>query len=221
MKETVYTIEGKESGSIDLPESIFGLPWNGDLVHQVVISMQKSVRTNLAHTKDRGDVRGGGKKPWAQKGTGRSRHGSSRSPIWKGGGVTHGPTNEKNYDKKVNKKMKTKAFNVLLSQKYRDGEIIFIDSFDGFDKPATAKAKATIDAITKATGKKSLGYKKNNNAFVAISEQNLNARKSFKNFGNIKFDEVRNTNPVDIAKYKYLIIENPAKSLEVLSARIK
>lgn len=221
MKETVYTIEGKENGSIELPETIFGLPWNGDLVHQVIVSMQSSARTTLAHTKDRGDVRGGGKKPWAQKGTGRSRHGSSRSPIWKGGGITHGPTNERNFDKKVNKKMKVKALNVLLSQKYRDGEIIFIDSFAGFDKPKTAKAKATIDAITKATGKESLGYKKNNNAFIAVSEQNLDARKSFENFGNIKFDEVRNTNPIDVAKYKYLIIENPEKSLETLLARVK
>src|SRR3990167_1463640 len=86
MEAPIYNIQGKKTGSIKLPESIFGVPWNDSLMHQVVTSMQDNARTNVAHTKDRGEVRGGGKKPWRQKGTGRARHGSTRSPIWVGGG---------------------------------------------------------------------------------------------------------------------------------------
>jgi large subunit ribosomal protein L4 len=221
MESKIYNLEGKETGTLTLPEAIFGLSWNGDLVHQVVTSMRTSARTNLAHTKDRSEVRGGGKKPWAQKGTGRSRHGSSRSPIWRGGGITHGPRNEKNFDRKVNKKMKMKALNTILSQKLRDGEIIFIDSFDSFKEPKTAVAKKAIDAIAKGSGMKTLATKRKNAAYIAISDTNSAARKSFANFSNMYFDEVRNINPVDILNYKYIIFAGAEASLETLSARLK
>src|ERR1700722_10641927 len=119
MEAPIYNSQGKKAGSIELPESVFGVAWNDSLMHQVVTSMQDNARTNVAHTKDRGDVRGGGKKPWRQKGTGRARHGSIRSPIWRGGGVTHGPRNEKDFSRTIPKKMRAKALYIALSRKLR------------------------------------------------------------------------------------------------------
>src|SRR6202451_4352695 len=104
MDAPIYNTEGKKTGTLTLPENIFGLKWNAALVHQVATSMQDNARTPVAHTKGRGDVRGGGKKPWKQKGTGRARHGSIRSPLWIGGGKAHGPNKERDYTQKVNKK---------------------------------------------------------------------------------------------------------------------
>jgi large subunit ribosomal protein L4 len=219
MKTPVYNKEGKEVSKVDVPEAIFGLGWNSDLVHQVITSMASNKRTPVAHTKDRSDVRGGGKKPWKQKGTGRARHGSSRSPIWRGGGVTFGPRNEKNYSKKVNKKMKTKALNTILSRKLKDNEIIFIDSMS-FSAPKAKEAKNVIMALAKIEGFEKLGYKKRNAAYIATEKADVNSRKSFSNFNNVKLDEVRNLNPIDILNYKYVIIENPDASLKILESRI-
>ena len=118
MNAKVYNQSGKEAGEIKLPEAVFGLPWNVSaerLVHQVTVSMMGNQRIPIAHTKTRGEVSGSGIKPWRQKGTGRARHGSRRSPIWVGGGVSGGPRNDKNFSRKINKKMKTKALFTVLS----------------------------------------------------------------------------------------------------------
>lgn len=220
MEQKIYSINGKEVSKVNVPEDIFGLPWNADLVHQVITSMLTSARSPIAHTKDRSEVRGGGKKPWKQKGTGRARHGSRRSPIWVGGGITFGPRNEKNFDRKVNKKMKTKALYTILSQKMRDGEVIFVDSID-FKEPKTAVAKEMIKAIAKGSGREDLATKRKNTAYVATDINDKVAKKSFDNFGNIKLDEVRNINPVDLMTYKYVLIENPEASIKSLTERMK
>src|SRR3989344_9536903 len=128
MESVIYNIEGKKIGTVTLSERVFGVRWNADLVKQEADSLLSTKRKNVAHTKDRGEVRGGGKKPGRQKGTGRARHGSSRSPIWKGGGVTHGPRSAKIYARKINRSAARKALLVTLSRKYKDGEIIFVDS---------------------------------------------------------------------------------------------
>ena len=219
MKITVYTTQGKEKGSIDAPESIFGLKWNSDLVQQVVTSMESSARTPVAHTKDRSEVRGGGRKPWQQKGTGRARHGSKRSPIWVGGGVAHGPRNEINRDRKVNKKMKAKALFTILSKKAANNEIIFVDSIS-FAQPKTKDASAIFKALGGVKGYEMLASRRKNRAYIAIDENDSATKKSFANFSNVKADEIRNLNPIDLLKYKYVIIENPEVSLKVLEAKL-
>lgn len=220
MESKVYNQEGKETGKVKLPESVFNAPWNADLMHQVVVSMQSNKRTPIAHTKDRGEVRGGGKKPWRQKGTGRARHGSIRSPLWRGGGTTFGPRNDKDYSKKINKKMKAKALFTALSRKLKDNEIIFVDNLL-FAEPKTARAKEVITALSNIEGFDALLTKKKNAALFALGVKDKNTQKSFQNLGNFIVDETRNLNPVDVLRYKYLVLSNPKESIGVLNAKNK
>jgi len=219
MEATLYNQEGKESGKVALPRSVFSTPWNADLVHQVVTSMQSSAREPWADAKDRAEVRGGGIKPWKQKGTGRARHGSIRSPLWRHGGVTHGPLKERNYIRKVNKGMKTKALFSILSQKMKEGELLFVDSFDFGVTPKTKRAVDSLTAFSKLPGYEKIAYKKGSRALVLLGDQNSNLAKSFRNIKSAKVDEARNINPVDALQYKYIVIENPEKSLKHLAAR--
>jgi len=220
METKVYNQKGKESGKMVLPENIFGLEWNNDLVHQVMVSMMSNSRNPIAHTKDRSEVSGGGKKPWRQKGTGRARHGSSRSPIWRGGGITFGPTNERNFAKKINKKMSVKALFTVLSQKMKDGEIIFVDNFE-IKNPKTKDAKDILVSLSRVKGFQDMVSKRKNSTFVAIDEKDENVERSFNNFGNIDLGEVRNLNILNLLKNKYLVIENPEKAIELLSNKLK
>jgi len=219
LEAKIFTMAGKENGSLTLPAEIFGATWNADLVHQVVVGMQANARQSIAHTKFRGEVSGGGKKPWKQKGTGRARHGSNRSPIWKGGGVTHGPRAEKDYSVKINRKMRLAALKSVLSRKWADGEVIFVDSF-AFAKPATKEAKGAIVAIAKASGQASLATKRKNAAVVAFATKDTVAEKSLRNIGSLITEEVRNLNPVDLMNKKYLVIASPKESLQVLASRL-
>lgn len=216
METKIYNIEGKEAGKLTLPENIFGLPWNADLVHQVVVSMQANARQGNAHTKTRGEVRGGGRKPWQQKGTGRARHGSSRSPIWKGGGVTHGPRNEKNYSVKINRAMRQKALLVTLSRKYKDGEVIFVDSIE-MNAPKTATAKAMMTALGKSFSGLS---KRKNAAYVALPSRNANTLKSFANLGHVQAGALADLNPVSMLESKYLVIADPKAAVEILTKKL-
>ena len=220
MEGKIYNQAGKAVGSVTLPESIFGLPWNSELVRQVALAEQANARTPVAHTKDRGDVRGGGKKPWRQKGTGRARHGSRRSPIWRGGGITFGPRNEKNYAQKVNRKMRAKALYTALSQKMRDGEVLFVDAFS-FNEPKSKEAKATLDALAQVPGFETLATKRQNAAFIAFASRNEVAEKSFRNFGNVVLDEVRNLSPLDVLSAKFVIIAGPEEAVAFLAGKQK
>lgn len=217
MEAKVYNQQGKSVGQVTLPETVFNLPWNADLVHQVMQSVLSSRRANTAHTKDRGEVRGGGRKPWQQKGTGRARHGSRRSPIWKGGGATFGPRNERNYDRKVNDKMRRKALYTVLSQKMRDGELVFIDNVS-IEGPKTAEAKKIFASIATIDTLKTLAGKKDNALMLALNAKDSSVEKSFRNFGNVSVVESRNLNPVDLLEYRYVAIVNPEQYIARVSA---
>ncbi len=220
MDATIYTTKGKSSGTVALPAEIFGLPWNADLVHQVITSMMSNARQSIAHAKTRAEVRGGGKKPWRQKGTGRARHGSTRSPIWVGGGTTHGPRNDKNYDRKVNKKMKTKALYTILSKKFRDGEIMFVDSLD-IKEPKTKDALSIIDGLGKVKGFERIASKKKNAAVFGTPEVNSATTKSFRNIGKVEMLSISNWNPIKLMNNTFAVIVSPEASLDILKAKQK
>jgi large subunit ribosomal protein L4 len=214
----VFAMDGKTAGTIALPEAIFGAAWNADLVHQVVVGMEANARPTVAHTKFRGEIAGGGKKPWKQKGTGRARHGSTRSPIWRGGGVTHGPRAEKVYAVKINRKMRLAALKTVLARKWADGEIVFVSGLS-FAEPKTKDAKAMLVAVAAASGNPMLAQKRKNAAVFALPTKDIAAEKSLRNIGSIMTEEVRNLNPVDLMNKKYLVIADPAASLAALEAR--
>ncbi|MDO8566588.1 MAG: 50S ribosomal protein L4 [bacterium] len=216
----IFSMDGKKVGTISLPEGLFGAPWRSDLVHQVTTAMQANLRQNRANTKDRAEVSGGGKKPWKQKGTGQARHGSSRSPIWRHGGVTFGPRSTRDYSEKINKKMRIGALLSVLSRKALDGEVILVNQFT-MSSPKTAIAKDVLVKIAKGAGAAELATKKKNTALLALAAYNPNVSKSFHNFSNVMTEEVRSLNPVDVLTHKYLIIENPEVAFKLLAARVK
>ncbi len=219
MEAQVFTTDGKTKGKVALPESVFGVAWNPDLVHEVVVSMQSNARAGTAHTKDRSEVSGGGKKPWKQKGTGRARHGSNRSPIWRGGGTTFGPRSEKDYTKKINKKMRAKALASVFSKKQADGEVLFVDAIT-FAEPKTRDAKTMLRALSDGSKQASLATKRKNAALIVLSERNLATEKSFRNFGNLSVAMAKDVNPVDLLTYKYVIVAAPDASLDILKQRV-
>ena len=123
----VYNQQGEVVGATELNPAIFAVALKPELIQQAVVAQQANTRRPIAKTKDRSEVRGGGRKPWRQKGTGRARHGSIRSPLWRGGGVTFGPTNQRNFALKINKKAKRKALAMVLTDKARQEKIILLD----------------------------------------------------------------------------------------------
>jgi len=219
MKSKIYDISGKSTGDVELPDAIFGQELNNDLIHQVITSMMSNKRAVISHTKGRGEVSGGGKKPWKQKGTGRARHGSTRSPIWRGGGITFGPTKERNFSKKINQKAKNAALFQILSAKLKDGEIMFIDKMS-MEEPKTKEARKILEKLSKISGFEMLLAKKKNSALILNTEVNKNNIKSFANFKNIKTEEMRKINPLDLLTYKHILIVNPAESIELLTNKL-
>lgn len=128
-KVKIYNKDGKVVGDKKLRDDIFGVAVNAELMHEVLVGVMASARKPFAHSKTRGEVRGGGKKPWKQKGTGRARHGSRRSPIWIGGGITFGPRNIRDYSKKINRKVRQRAMAMTLSDKVTDDRLVLVESY--------------------------------------------------------------------------------------------
>ncbi len=194
MKVDVYNQQGEKVGTVLLPKEIFELPVNLDLVHQIAVSQMANRRQVLAHTKDRSEVRGGGRKPWRQKGTGRARHGSRRSPIWKGGGVTFGPTKERVFKKKISKKMRRKALLMVLSAKAKENLILILEKLE-IKEP---KTKLMKEVFSKLPVKGS--------SLIALPKVDKNIILASNNLPGVSTTEVRNLNTLDLLTFKYLIL---------------
>jgi len=194
LKVKVYNLEGKETEEMELSGEIFDVKVKDDLVHQAFVAHISNSRQVLADTKNKGEVRGGGKKPWKQKGTGRARHGSSRSPIWRGGGVTFGPTTERNYSKKINKKMKAKALHMVLSSKVKDKELIILDD-PKLNKVSTKLMSDTLKKLP-ISGK----------VLLSLGKKDDRIFKSVKNIPNTSMIASDSLNIADLLKNKFLIV---------------
>lgn len=203
MKVNIYNQEGKEAGQTLLPKEIFDVRMNKDLLHQVVVSQMANRRQVIAHVKDRSEVRGGGRKPWRQKGTGRARHGSTRSPIWRGGGVTFGPSKDRVFKKKINKKVRRKALFMVLTQKAKDGELIILDRLE-IEKPKTKIIYKVLENL-KVLPKTCL---------IALPAKKDKIILASRNIPKIQTLEVRNLNPLDVLNFKYLVM--PKESIKVI-----
>ncbi len=219
MQAVVYNTAGKKTGTVALPPQAFGVPWNATLVHEVVRGMQGNARASTAHTKTRAEVRGGGRKPWRQKGTGRARHGSRRSPIWRGGGVTFGPRSARDYSVKLNRAARAKALGAVLSQKIRDSETIFLDTLS-FPAPKTKEAKEVLVALSGIKGNEMLARKRKNAALVVLPARDAHSEKSFRNFGNVLVKQAKDINPVDLLTYKYAIMAGAEQVVSALTERL-
>ena len=176
MKVEVTTVRGAKAGSVDLPDDMFGITPNRSVLHQVVTAQLAAARSGTHSTKGRADVRGGGAKPWRQKGTGRARHGSIRSPQWRGGGVAHGPV-PRDHSQRTPKKMVKLALYSALSDRAADQRVMVVDEW-GIDEPSTKRAIEILDQ---------LGLRKADEraprVLLVLDRREIATWKSFRNLG--------------------------------------
>jgi len=194
MKIPVHNLEGKKVKDIELSESVFSVKPNDTLLHQVYVAQYANRRQILAHTKDRAERAGSGRKPWRQKGTGRARVGSVRSPIWRKGGVIFGPTKGRNFKKDIPKKMNRKALTVALSGKIAEKEITVVDSL----KIKEMKTKIMNQAL------KALKLK--GSVLVGFSKEERKSKRASRNISKVDNIDVENLNVFDILNHKYLVM---------------
>ncbi|MCR4989729.1 MAG: 50S ribosomal protein L4 [Lachnospiraceae bacterium] len=195
-KVSVYNMEGKEVGTIDLNDAVFGAPINEHLVHMAVVQQLANNRQGTQKAKTRSEVSGGGRKPWRQKGTGHARQGSTRSPQWTGGGVVFAPT-PRDYSFKLNKKEKRAALKSALSSRVADGKLIVVDELK-FDEIKTKKFAAVME---------NLKLKK---ALVVLGDLDKNVILSARNIPNVMTAQVNTINVYDILKGDTLVLTKDA-----------
>jgi large subunit ribosomal protein L4 len=183
----VLNPDGSSGDTVELDAAIFEAPVNVPAMHQVVTAQLAAARAGTAKTKTRAEVRGGGAKPWRQKGTGRARQGSIRAPQWSGGGVAHGPTGEQNHRKRVNKKVKRLALASALSDRAASGDVRVVSDF-GITEPRTKDAVAFLDAL-ELTGR---------HVLVVLAERDDAIGKSFRNLGDVHLLTVGQLNVHDV-----------------------
>ena len=193
----IKTAEGKKASTAELADSVFGIEPNVPVMHQVVRMQRASWRAGTHQTKTRGMVRGGGKKPFRQKGTGRARQGTIRAPHWRGGGVVFGP-HPRNYDFKVNKKEIKLAIRSALSAKLADEELVVVDKFE-FEKPCTKDAVAVLKAL-EVEGR----------CTIVVNDENVNAFLSFRNIPTVDIVPSGDENVYELLDNKFLVFEEEA-----------
>lgn len=205
-KVALYNTSGTQVGEIELADSIFGIEPNAHVVHDAVVMQRASLRAGTHKTKGRSEVRGGGRKPWKQKGTGRARQGSIRAPQWKGGGIVFGPT-PRSYGFKLPKKVRRLAIKSVLSSKVTDNEIIVLDAL-ALDTP---KTKAFAEVL------KNLNVERK--ALVVAAQYDDNIALSSRNIPGVKFVTADGINVLDVIAHDKLIITKEAvqKVEEVLA----
>lgn len=196
-KVSLFNQEGKANGEITLNDNVFGIEPNQNVVFDAIIMQQASKRQGTHAVKNRSAVRGGGRKPWRQKGTGRARHGSNTSPIWRGGGVVFGPT-PRSYSYKLPKKVRRLAIQSALSQKVIDSEVSVIESLE-FDTPKTKKIRAMLDNMDV-----------NRKALVVVEEENEFAALSARNIAGVKVVAPNNVSVLDVVAHDDLILTKAA-----------
>lgn len=205
LKVDVLDIEGKKVDDIELNENVFGIEVNEIAVHSAIVNYLASQRQGTQSTKTRAEVRGGGKKPWRQKGTGRARQGSIRAPQWIKGGIALGPKPRK-YRFDLPKKVKQLAIKSALTSKLQEGNLIVVNNFD-LDQIKTKKA---VEALNKLNALKAL---------VVLGEKNLNTVASIKNIPDVKAININSINVFDLLKYNKLVLtESSVKKLEEVYA---
>jgi large subunit ribosomal protein L4 len=208
LKVKIYNMSGEAVGEENLDPALFGIEVKVGLVHQAVIAQLANRRQVVAHTKNRGEVSGGGIKPWKQKGTGRARQGSIRSPLWVGGGVVFGPRNDRNFTQKINKKMKRKALLMCLSDRAKEEKIVLIDKLelDNF------KTKKFLEIVNKLPNKEK-------KTLLVLADNNKKIVKSAANLSYIKTVEARGLNVADVLQHDYLMI--PINALRLMEQQLK
>ena len=202
IKVKVYNQQAEEVGEMELSDKVFGVKANAALVHQAVVTQMANERKVIAHTKDRGEVRGGGRKPWKQKGTGRARVGSSRSPIWIGGGVTFGPRNDRNFKMRINKKMKQQALLMALSDKVANDCLVVLDKLE-MQEFKTKVFKSIIEKLEKQAVK---AENKKPSWLIMVDQADEKLNYSARNLTGVKLINLDNINLVDLLKYKDLLL---------------
>src|SRR5438445_891223 len=190
---TVYDREGKESGQIALPEAVFNAPVNEAVLHQAVLRQKANERQGTHQTKTRGEVSGGGKKPWKQKGTGRARQGSTRSPQWRHGGVVFGP-HPRSYEQDMPRKMRRLAIRSVLSAKAADGRIVFVDSFEDLEP----RTKAMLEVMNRLN----IG---DDTALIMTTEPLQNLEMAASNLHKVTTMNAALLSVVDMLKHSYIV----------------
>ena len=202
VKANIYNTAGEKIKEVELNPKVFDIKVKPELIQWAIVAQQANRRKNLAHTKDRSEVRGGGRKPWRQKGTGRARHGSRRSPLWRGGGTTFGPTKERNFKREISRKMRRKALFIVLSAKAKDNSLFVLDDL----VVESPKTKLIAGILNKLPIKGS--------CLIILPKRDEKLERAAANLKNTGIIGAKDLNVMDLLSYKYAVL--PKEGIKVI-----